>query len=156
MSITIQPERPDTADAALLIQELDALLTPNYPDESRHGYSIEKLLRQDVYFYVVRHEGRAAGCGGIQFFEESHGLAFGEVKRMYVRPDFRGLGLARRVLMQLEEAASAQGVKILRLETGIHQQEAVRLYERWGFRRIGPFGEYHEDPLSLFFEKHLD
>lgn len=155
MSITIQSERPDTADATLLIQELDGLLTPNYPDESRHGYSIDKLLRQDVYFYVVRHEGRAAGCGGIQFFKEADGSAYGEVKRMYVRPDFRGLGLARRILKKLETTAAEQGVNLVRLETGIHQKEAVQLYQRWGFQRIGPFGEYREDPLSLYFEKSL-
>jgi hypothetical protein len=44
---------------------------------------------------------------------------------------------------------------VLRLETGIHQSEAIGLYERFGFQRIPPFGDYQEDPLSIFFEKHL-
>ena len=55
----------------------------------------------------------------------------------------------------LAEYARERGVRLLRLETGIHQKEAIRLYEGSGFRRISPFGEYKEDPLSLFFEKRI-
>jgi ribosomal protein S18 acetylase RimI-like enzyme len=154
MAITIQPERPDTEDAIKLIDELETILSPMYPAESRHGYSITKLIEQKVQFFVIRCDGEAAGCAGVQFFEEE-GLAYGEVKRMYIRPSFRGLGLAKLALKQLEETAAARGVEILRLETGIHQTEAVGLYERYGFKRIGPFGDYWDDPLSLYFEKRV-
>ena len=74
---------------------------------------------------------------------------------MYVRPKFRGLGFARQLLSQLEQTAQAYRVEILRLETGIYQTEAIQLYERTGFYRIGPFGEYRDDPLSIYFEKRL-
>jgi putative acetyltransferase len=154
MSITIYPERPDTEDAVRLIEELEAILSPMYPEESRHGYSITKLIEQKVEFFVIRHDGEAAGCAGVQFFDDN-GIAYGEVKRMYIRPSFRGLGLAKLALKQLEETAAARGVEILRLETGIHQMEAVRLYERTGFKRIGPFGEYWDDPLSIYLEKRI-
>jgi ribosomal protein S18 acetylase RimI-like enzyme len=154
MSITISTERPDTEDATRLIEELEAVLSPMYPQESRHGYSITKLIEQKVEFFVIRCDGEAAGCAGVQFFNEG-GVAYGEVKRMYIRPSFRGLGLAKLALKQLEETAAARGVEILRLETGIHQTEAVGLYERYGFKRIGPFGEYWDDPLSLYFEKRV-
>ena len=151
MPTIIVAERPDTPDAITLITELEAHLAPLYPTESRHGFSVEKLLQEDVAFFVMRHDGIPAGCGGVKLF----GTEYGEVKRMYVRPQFRGLGLAKLMLTYLQEYAREQDVRLLRLETGIHQREAIGLYERMGFRRIPPFGEYHEDPLSRFYEKHI-
>ena len=56
----------------------------------------------------------------------------------------------------LAEHARHHGVPLLRLETGIHQSEAIGLYERWGFQRIPPFPPYREDPLSRCYEKRLD
>lgn len=151
MSPVIVAERPDSADAMLLIDELETYLAPQYPAESRHGYSVEKLIRQQVAFFVMRQDGVPAGCGGVQLF----GTEYGEVKRMYVRPQFRGLGLAKLMLQQLAAYAVGQGLSILRLETGIYQTEAIGLYERWGFQRIPPFGDYQADPLSLFYEKRI-
>jgi len=72
-----------------------------------------------------------------------------------VRPQFRGLGYGRLLLNHLADYALANGVGLLRLETGIYQAPAIRLYERMGFQRIGPFGDYKEDPLSLFYEKRI-
>jgi GNAT superfamily N-acetyltransferase len=152
MPTIIVEERPDSADAMQLIAELESYLTPQYPAESRHGYSVEKLLREAVAFFVIRHDGTPAGCGGIQFF----GAEYGEVKRMYVRPQFRGLGLGKLMLNHLAWHAQQHGVAVLRLETGIYQTEAIGLYERFGFQRIPPFGPYREDPLSLFYEKRVD
>jgi len=74
---------------------------------------------------------------------------------MYVRPQFRGLGLAKLMLEHLEAYTRERGVGLLRLETGILQSEAIGLYERMGFRSIPPFGEYREDPLSRFYEKQI-
>jgi putative acetyltransferase len=147
----ITRERPDSADAVLLIAELEAHLDPLYPAKSRHGYSVEKLIAQDVAFFLLRASGTAAGCGGIQLF----GTTYGELKRMYVRPPFRGLGFGKMLLNHLADHARGQGVGRLRLETGIHQVEAIRLYERMGFQRIAPFGVYMDDPLSLFYEKRI-
>ena len=64
----ISQESPDSADAVELIAELEAHLDPLYPTESRHGYSVEKLLRQGVSFFVIRENGVPIGCGGVQFF----------------------------------------------------------------------------------------
>jgi putative acetyltransferase len=151
MSTIIVEERPDSADAVQLIDELESHLAPLYPQESRHGFSVEKLLREGVAFFVTRHHGIPAGCGGIKFFATK----YGEVKRMYVRPAYRGLGLGKLMLNHLAEYSRQHGVMLLRLETGIHQTEAINLYARFGFQRIRPFGAYREDPLSVFFEKHL-
>ena len=147
----IAAERADSADAVPLITELEAELAQHYPVESRHGYSVEKLLRQGVAFFVARIDGKPAACGGVQIF----GAEYAELKRMYVRPQFRGRGLGRRMLECLAARAREGGVRLLRLETGIHQSAAIRLYEAYGFRRRAPFPPYREDPLSLCYEKVL-
>jgi putative acetyltransferase len=74
---------------------------------------------------------------------------------MFVLPEFRGLKLGRRILEELESLARASGLELARLETGIHQSEALLLYEKAGYQRRGPFGNYPEDPLSVFMEKKL-
>jgi ribosomal protein S18 acetylase RimI-like enzyme len=150
MPAEIVEERPDNADAMQLIAELDAILTPNYAPESRHGFSVDKLIRQGVTFFVIRVDGIPAACGGIKLAD-----GYGEVKRMYVRPQFRGSGLGRLMLDRLAAYAQEHGISVLRLETGIYQKEAIGLYERYGFQRIPPFGEYFEDPVSLCYEKRL-
>ena len=151
MSAIITPERPDSADAIALITELEAHLEPLYPRESRHGFSVEQLIEQGVAFFVLRENNTPAGCGGIQLF----GTAYGELKRMYVRPHYRGLGFGKLLLDHLADYARTHGVGLLRLETGVHQAAAISLYERMGFQRIPPFGAYVEDSLSRYYEKRI-
>lgn len=151
MPALVTAERPDSIEAVQLIAELDAILEPLYPHESRHGLSVDRLITEDVAFFLLRSDGIPAGCGGIQLF----GIEYGELKRMYVRPLYRGQGFARLMLQRLTEHARAHDAGLLRLETGIHQREAIGLYERMGFYRIPPFGAYKEDPLSLFYELRL-
>lgn len=150
MQIDITQERPDSADAMALIGELEAHLEARYPRESRHGFSVEKLIRDGVIFFVTRVDAAPAGCGGVKIFDE-----YGEVKRMYVRLEYRGLGLGRRMLDQLAGYCRRHGIDVLRLETGVHQMEAIRLYEAYGFQRIAPFPPYFEDPLSRCYEMRL-
>ena len=147
----IAAARADSPDAVPLISELEAELAQHYPAESRHGYSVEKLLREGVAFFVARVQGRPAGCGGVQIF----GTDYAELKRMYVRPEFRGRRIGKLMLDRLAAHAQAAGVRLLRLETGIHQSAAIRLYEAHGFRRCTAFAPYRDDPLSLYYEKSL-
>jgi putative acetyltransferase len=100
---------------------------------------------------VLRVGGQPAGCGGIKLF----GRDYGELKRMYVRPQHRGNGFGKLILDHLAEFALTHDTTVLRLETGIYQHEAIRLYEKAGFYRIPPFGPYTDDPLSLCYEKRL-
>jgi putative acetyltransferase len=151
MAAVIAAEHPASPDAIALIAELDAHLTPLYPSESRHGFSVQKLIADAVAFFVIRDGGAPAGCGGIKLF----GTEYGEIKRMWVRPQFRGRGYGTLMLDHLADYAEGQGIRILRLETGIHQHAAIRLYEREGFKRIPPFGSYRNDPVSLCYEKRL-
>ena len=151
MPAFITAEHPDTPDALLLINELQTHLESFYPPESRHGFSVERLIAEAVAFFVLRADGRPAGCGGIKLVCRE----YGELKRMFVRPEFRGAGFGEMLVEHLAAHALAHGVTLLRLETGIHQQAAIRLYERLGFRRIPPFGPYTNDPVSLCYEKRL-
>ena len=152
MPVAITAERPDAPDAVGLILELEAHLEPLYPEASRHGLSVERLVADHVDFFVLRSGGAPAACGGMLFVDGDHG----EIKRMDVRPAFRGSGFGKLLLLHLEDHARSRGITLLRLETGIHQREAIGLYERMGFHRIPPFGAYTDDPLSLCFEKRLD
>ena len=151
VSVGITAEDPSSPDATALIAELDAHLQPLYPTESRHGFSVQKLIEDRVAFFVLRFDSAPAGCGGIKLF----GADYGEIKRMYVRAAFRGHGLGKQMLEHLAAYARAHGVTVLRLETGIHQTPAIRLYEQNGFKQIPPFGEYQPDPNSLYYEKRL-
>jgi GNAT superfamily N-acetyltransferase len=85
---------PNSIEAVALIAELEVhLASRDYPKTSRHGYSVEKLLREAVAFFVTQRDGVAAACGGVQLC----GAEYAEVKRMYVRPAFRGLGLGKSI-----------------------------------------------------------
>ncbi len=74
---------------------------------------------------------------------------------MFVRPEFRGKGLGKAMLCHLAHYARTKDASILRLETGIYEVETIGLYESFGFKRRAPFGEYVEDPMSVYFEKNI-
>ena len=149
--IVIAIERPDQPDSAGLIAELDRYQTSLYPAESNHLLDIDSLAQPNVLFAVARDAaGMAQGCGAVVLYPE-----FGEVKRMFVRPEQRGQGIAGSLLRFLEERARSKGCSVLMLETGISQPEAIGLYRRFGYADCAPFGDYREDPLSIFMRKVL-
>ena len=144
-------ESPDQPEVIALIAELDAYQDTLYPPESRHALDLTTLKQPNVLFAVARDSaGRAIGCGAIVLYPE-----FGEIKRMYVRPHGRGRGVAKKLLALLESHAIGSGCKLLKLETGPYQHEALALYASAGYERRGPFGDYMKDPLSVFLQKHL-
>jgi GNAT superfamily N-acetyltransferase len=116
MPIDITEVAPDSEEAVQLIGELDEhLMAHPYPPQSRHAFSVEKLLREGVVFFIAHYEGELAGCGGIKMF----GAEYGEVKRMWVRPVFRDKGLGKAMLLRLAEYARSKDAGLLRLETGL-------------------------------------
>jgi putative acetyltransferase len=149
--ILIQVDDPASPAARELIERLDKLMTGLYPAESNHLLPVEALRQPNVTFLTAGVDGEVAGCGAFV----NQGGEYAEIKRMFVLPEFRGLKLGRRILEELENRARASGLARARLETGIHQPEALLLYERAGYQRCGPFGDYSEDPLSIFMEKKL-
>ena len=150
-ALTIRRERPDQPEVMRLIEALDAHATALYPPESNHLLDIAALCGPDVTFLVARAAGEAVGCGAI--LRDPRG--WGELKRMYVRPIERGRGIGKRVLAELEAVARMSSLPLLRLETGIHNTEALALYRRAGFSEREAFGDYAPDPLSVFMEKSV-
>jgi len=149
--IAIAQERPDRADVVRLIDALDAYQKPLYPPESHHGIDLAALAQPAVVFAVARDgDGAAIGCGAVVV-----GPEYGELKRMYVAPPWRGRGVARALLVFLEAQAAARGCARLTLETGVRQPEALAFYRREGFVACPPFGGYADDPHSAFLEKRL-
>jgi putative acetyltransferase len=106
----------------------------------------------DARYLVGVVSGRAVACGAVQRLDDDTA----EVKRMYVRPAFRGQGLARQLLTALEELATWYGRTSLRLETGSHLPAAIALYTSAGYQRIPAYGEYVGNPYSVCFAKRLD
>ncbi len=155
-AFTLALESPRQPAVRALIDELDAYQIPLYPIESHHGIDIEALCAPSVHFVVARDAAGAAQACGAVLLTSIDGAPAGELKRMYVRPEQRGQGLGRLILQALERHARQQGARRLYLETGCRQPEALCLYERAGFVRIGPFEGYAEDPLSVFMMKELD
>lgn len=144
-------ESPRQADAIALIAELDAYQDALYPPESRHQLDLSQVDEQGLLFVMARDGlGQAIGCGALVL-----GTHYGEIKRVYVRPQQRKSGTARAILRQLEEAALAAGCIVVKLESGPFQPEALGLYARCGYAPCGPFGDYTDDPLSVFMHKEL-
>ncbi|MET8123130.1 GNAT family N-acetyltransferase [Micromonospora sp. NPDC005189] len=105
----------------------------------------------DVRYLAVVVNGRAVACGGLQSIDAETG----EVKRMYVRPAYRGRGIARQLLAALEECAFGQGHSVVCLETGTYLPAAIGLYSSCGYDRIPVYGEYVDNPYSVCFAKRL-
>ncbi|MDZ4360542.1 MAG: GNAT family N-acetyltransferase [Variovorax sp.] len=147
MQISI--ENPNQADVIQLIDDLDAYQKPLYPPESHYGIDLAALSAAHVLFAVARDDaGTAIGCGALVM-----NPGYGELKRMYVRPQNRGQGVAAKVLGFLEGEATARGCTMFRLETGVSQPEALAFYARAGYVRRARFGDYPDDPLSVFMQK---
>jgi putative acetyltransferase len=102
-------------------------------------------------FLVTRLDGRAVACGGVCRFDEERA----ELKRMYVVPEARGLGLGRSLLVALENEARRLGYRGIVLETGDRQDGALGLYRSSGYEPIPCYGAYASRALSLCFEKRL-
>jgi putative acetyltransferase len=144
-----------TDEVRTLISELDGALSAGYPPEQRHGLALDAIFRPNIRFFLARLNGEAVGCGGVALFAD-----FAEVKRMYVCDHARGRGVAQALLAQIEQEAGNAGLDLLRLETGVHQTAALRLYERAGFQVCAAFGVYttmvpHAIATSIFLEKRL-
>lgn len=150
-TITIARADPRAAPVRALIEDLDAYQQALYPAESNHLLDIETLCRPEMRLYAARVDGEVLGCGGYW----AH-AGYAEVKRLFVHPKSRGLGLARKLMAALEDEMRREGFKLARLETGVAQPEALGLYAALGYGRCGAFGDYPaDDPLSVFMEKRL-
>jgi putative acetyltransferase len=148
-------EDPAQDDVRALIDALDAYQKPMYPIESFYGIDMNALKQPEVSFAVARNDlGEALGCGAV-VQTHGHDVPYGEIKRMFVLPQCRGMGVAQDLLHFLQSQAQQRGLNVLRLETGVKQLDAIALYERFGFAVRPFFAPYPNDPLSVFMEKRL-
>ena len=148
--ITVAPGDPRHPDAVRLLQASHALMEASFPAESSHYLSIDDLCVADVRFFHGMVNGRVLGTGAIKLYPD-----YAEVKSMFTDEAARGQGLADAILSALTDTARAEGKGLMRLETGNILYAAHRLYARHGFVERGPFGDYPDDPNSLFMEKVL-
>ena len=144
---------PHSAEAIGLTRALSDELARRYDftDDGVGDFAPEDAAGPGGGFVVGRLAGRPVACGAFRRLDADAA----EVKRMYVVPDCRGRGFAAAILAEVERLAGAAGYAAARLETGERQPEAIRLYERSGYRRIPNFGYYADDPRSVCFEKRL-
>jgi GNAT superfamily N-acetyltransferase len=154
-SVEIEQISAPVADIRALIEELEQELSANYPPEQRHGLALDAIFQPHIRFFIARINGSAVGCGGVAFFAD-----FAELKRMYVRPESRGRGVADAIIARLAAEATSAGLRTLRLETGTQQSAAIRFYRRCGFEECVAFEPYasmppHKIVSSVFMEKRL-
>lgn len=140
----------DNADFQGLVNLLDADLAIR--DGDMHGYYAQYNKIDAIKNAVVAYDGETAvGCGAFKQFDETAV----EIKRMYVRPENRGTGVAVEVLRELEKWAAELDYKSAVLETGIKQPEAIRLYEKSGYEPIPNYGQYIGLENSVCMKKSL-
>ena len=140
--------RDPRADAALTAytKELDQRFEGGF---ARPPGDADRLTPPAGLFLVAVLGDETVGCGGLAFADGEPPL----VKRVWVAPSARGLGLATRLMAELERRARAHGADLLRLDTNAGLTEAVAMYRRLGYREVPRF---HDDPYSQhFFEKDL-
>jgi putative acetyltransferase len=147
--IEIAPEPFESPAGAELMADLGRELDERYGGDLEPG---AKPSAEDVTVFVVaRENGRALGCGALR----SLGEPVVEIKRMYVRPEARGRGIGAAILAALEREAVERGFRVVRLETGPLQPEALHLYAHAGYREIPCFGAYAGAAASRCFERRL-
>jgi GNAT superfamily N-acetyltransferase len=149
--LRIEVADPYGPEAQALIAQLDSDLRERYPAFAIHGFDPASIAGGRGAFVIAWLVGQPVGCGAIRLLEPG----VGEVKRMFTCEGFRGRGIAGQVLAVLEAEAVRLGWNTVRLETGTRQPESMRVYERAGYVRIGPYGEYVGDPFSVCYEKRL-
>ncbi len=139
--------------ARALVGALDRELSATYPEPGATHFRLDEaeVSAGGGAFLVARLEAEPVGCGAVRIL----GGGAAEIKRMFVAPRWRGLGISRAILAALEARARASGVGRMLLETGTRQREALALYERAGYVPGPAFGEYVSSPLSVCMEKPL-
>lgn len=157
----VRPEPWGSPVADQLVGELEVDLGKRYPDEPGEvdhemaGIDAVHVAEPLGRFLVAWVGERPVGCGALRPAPATVGADACEVKRMYVRPDARGLGVARSILAALEAEGARLGYRRVVLETGINQPEAMALYESAGYVPIGAYGAFRDSPLSRCYERAL-
>lgn len=140
----------DNSDFRELVRLLDEDL--QIRDGNMHSFYAQFNKIDKIRYVVVAYEnGQAVGCGAIKEYEK--GVA--EVKRMFVKPEWRGQGIAKKILSELEIWANELNFSECILETGKNQPEAIGLYQKSGYQKISNYGQYEGIELSVCMKKFI-
>jgi putative acetyltransferase len=148
--IVVARTDPRDPQATALLTASHALMQSLFNPEDNHYLSIDALCGDDVHFFTAREGATILGTGAIKVKKD-----MAEVKSMFVAETARGRGVADAILRALEDRARELRLHWMRLETGDVLHAAHRLYARQGFVPCGVFGDYTENPSSIFMEKRL-
>ncbi|MFE4545452.1 GNAT family N-acetyltransferase [Arthrobacter sp. NPDC056727] len=151
MNFAVTPEQWDAEDGATLRSLQRAELDARYGNDDHEPGSAPTAEDITVFLVARDREGTAVACGALRQLDARSA----EIKRMFVLPGHRGSGAATAVLRSLEAEAALRGLTELKLETGTEQPDAIRFYEREGYRRIDNFGPYAGEPLSVCYARSL-
>lgn len=152
MSFTISTETPLSDDVRALVKELNEFTFELTPAEFRHHMTVEQMAQPDLTLFVARDaSGATLGMGALRRY--ANGV--GEVKRMFVKPEARGLGVGGAILARIEDLARQEGVTRIVLETGSNFDAAKRVYERGGFATCEPVLDYPPSAWTAFYAKAL-
>lgn len=151
VELTLKEVESRNKDLLLLFDRLDDYLSSCYPDEGIYGLDQDDPQMNEIVFVVVYYKDVAIGCGAIRPLDKE----FTELKRFYVDPAYRMLGVGRKLITYLEQRAQGLGFAGIRLETGTEQPESLQFYAKCGYTTRGPFGTYEDNIWSLFYEKRL-
>ncbi|MBK7687036.1 MAG: GNAT family N-acetyltransferase [Rhodocyclaceae bacterium] len=137
---------------ALLDEHLQSMLSLS-PSDSVHALDLEKLRRPEITFWSAWENSLLLGCGALKAMSTSQG----EIKSMRTPAALRRKGAGRAILAHIIDVARDRGYERLNLETGSMAAfwPAHRLYESFGFTFCGPFGDYVDDPNSVFMTLKL-
>lgn len=152
--VTIHQENPFSESANQLLNELTKEIAKRYDFtmDGKGAFSPDEVNNIKSGFFVARINGKPAGCGALRPLFKTE---IAEVKRMFVKPEFRGKGIAKLILKKLEQFAVELGYKKIWLETGDRQPEAIKLYKNSGYSKIKNYGIDKENLHSNCFEKKL-
>jgi GNAT superfamily N-acetyltransferase len=150
--VVIAVEPPDAPASRRLLERFEEEKKEredDYDEQNAIRLAPEELMPPGGAFLVARHQGRPVGCGGVREL----GPDVGELRRLYVAPEARSLGLGRRLFEAMEEAARRIGYRTVRLDTHPALEEAREMFEELGYREIPA---YNDNPnAGVWYEKDL-
>jgi putative acetyltransferase len=153
MNFDIRRDNLSGADVQALVQEHINEMLSNTPIESVHTLPLDSLRKPEVTFWSVWHQGELSGCGALMELDSTHG----EIKSMRTKAKFLRMGVGQAILSRIISEANLRGYTRISLETGSTEafKPALTLYEQNGFEVCGPFGDYKNDPNSIFIKNIL-
>lgn len=155
--VSIDVVAPSDPDARFCIEsyfaEIDRRFDGGFRQELSSSADYAEFSEPTGLLFVARSAGRPVGCGALKFHDLSHSDV-PDIKRMWIAPESRGLGVGRRLLAAIEQAARQRGYPGVRLETNRSLTEAIAMYRKSGYVEVDPFNDEHY--AHHWFEKRWD